>query len=169
MTKTCPQCNKEFSKPYNESMKNWLNRHIYCSRECYVGSMKGRDPFTGDTRNKIAWNKGKSLMHLRGENSASWKGGTYREERHTAMGRVEYKNWRDLVFRQDNFTCQMCDQRGGCLHADHIKSWIDYPQFRYVVSNGRTLCRACHYFVTFKKKMSVFSKWGLTRASAQEA
>jgi len=87
----------------------------------------------------------------------------------TAMGRVEYKNWRDLVFRQDNFTCQMCDQRGGCLHADHIKSWIDYPQFRYVVSNGRTLCRACHYFVTFKKKMSVFSKWGLTRASAQEA
>ncbi len=168
--KNCPTCKKDFPKPQNESKKNWENRHVFCSRVCYVKSMKGKTPISIIEWNKIgiAWNKGKELLHLRGENSASWKGGLG-SERHQAMGRNEYKSWRGLVFKKDNFTCQACDQYGGYMHADHIKSWSEYPELRYEVSNGRTLCRACHYFVTFKRKMSIMSKWGLTGASAQEA
>lgn len=30
MKKNCPQCNKEFSKPINESKKAWQFRHKFC-------------------------------------------------------------------------------------------------------------------------------------------
>jgi len=33
MKKICKRCGKTFSKPYNESKKNWA-KHIYCSRKC---------------------------------------------------------------------------------------------------------------------------------------
>ena len=34
LTKLCVVCGEEFIKPVNESLKNWLNRHKYCSRSC---------------------------------------------------------------------------------------------------------------------------------------
>jgi 5-methylcytosine-specific restriction endonuclease McrA len=41
-------------------------------------------------------------------------------------------------------TCQECGVRGGTLNANHILSWRDHPESRYDVTNGRTLCDACH-------------------------
>ena len=32
--KPCLQCGKTIKKPQNESLKNWLNRHKYCSKIC---------------------------------------------------------------------------------------------------------------------------------------
>ena len=43
-------------------------------------------------------------------------------ERYAQMKTVEYRLWRDAVFQRDNYTCQMCDQYGGYLEVDHIKS-----------------------------------------------
>ena len=56
----------------------------------------------------------------------------------------EYKQWRISVFIRDNFTCQNCQIRGVYLEAHHIKSWAHYPELRYDVENGVTLCRGCH-------------------------
>ena len=50
---------------------------------------------------------------------------------------------------------------GVSFHADHIRPWSEYPELRYTVDNGRTLCMACHYYVTFKKKMPEGMTWGL--------
>jgi hypothetical protein len=55
-----------------------------------------------------------------------------------------YRAWRTLVFERDNYTCQNCFQRGGYLHADHIKPFAFFPELRLNVSNGRTLCIPCH-------------------------
>lgn len=107
-------------------------------------------------------NKGNKYAYgIRGKAHHSWKGGLG-TERHRAMGQSEYKAWRDAVFFRDNFTCQLCDQYNGYLHADHIKTWAEYPTLRYEVSNGRTLCRACHYYITFKRNITTTSRWGLT-------
>lgn len=61
----------------------------------------------------------------------------------------KYKEWRIAIFERDNYTCQMCEHRGGDIEADHIKPWAYYPKLRYILSNGRTLCTKCHR-TTFK-------------------
>ena len=109
-------------------------------------------------KGKPAWNKGKpspwtskrnkETNHLkRGENAHHWKGGTYGTERHRDMGRQEYKQWRSDVFQRDNWTCQTCKTRGIYLEAHHIKSWAKFPELRYEVSNGITLCLPCHHLL----------------------
>lgn len=57
---------------------------------------------------------------------------------------VEYRLWREAVFARDNFTCQFCGKRGGNLQADHIKPFAWFPELRFAIDNGRTLCVPCH-------------------------
>ena len=88
----------------------------------------------------------------RGKNHYNWKGGKS-TERNLLMGRREYKRWRTEVFKRDNYTCQECGKRGVELNAHHIKSWAYFPEFRFDVRNGRTLCLACHEKTdTYKQK-----------------
>jgi len=80
---------------------------------------------------------------LLGENNPNWKGGLYSRPLNGCKGST-YRNWRKDVFKRDDFTCQMCEQVGGKLHAHHIKSWIKHPKLRFDVTNGLTLCEKCH-------------------------
>lgn len=61
----------------------------------------------------------------------------------------EYGLWRTAVFKRDNFTCVWCGARSGngkaiILNADHIKPFAFYPELRFAIDNGRTLCVSCH-------------------------
>lgn len=59
----------------------------------------------------------------------------------------EYKQWRAAVLKRDGYKCIIC-LRGKpavkILQADHIRSWSKYPELRYDVNNGRTLCLYHH-------------------------
>lgn len=68
------------------------------------------------------------------------------ERRISVEGRQcpEYKQWRRSVFERDGYRCQICGKRGGKLNAHHIKKYAYYPELRYTVSNGITLCYECH-------------------------
>lgn len=69
-----------------------------------------------------------------------------KERRQSLEGRrcSEYKLWRRAVFERDDFTCQTCGKRGVKLNAHHKKSYAWYPELRYDISNGITLCETCH-------------------------
>lgn len=56
----------------------------------------------------------------------------------------EYSEWRNFVFKRDNYTCQHCRKIGVKLNAHHIKPWALYPKLRFNVDNGITLCEDCH-------------------------
>ena len=78
-----------------------------------------------------------------GEKSPGWKGGV--SPINTRIrGSARYSKWRLGVFERDDFTCQLCGLRGVKLQADHIKPFAYFPELRFELSNGRTLCVNCH-------------------------
>lgn len=86
----------------------------------------------------------KKSIALSGEKNHNWKGGiTPLHER--IRKSAEYQIWRMQVLKRDSFTCQHCKKRGGKLHADHIKPFALYPEVRFTLENGRTLCISCHH------------------------
>lgn len=96
-----------------------------------------------------------------GSNNPNWKGGVYPINESIRRSKPYYL-WRDAVYARDNFTCQICGARSSKdnrvrLNADHIKPFALFPELRFELSNGRTLCVACHKNTeTFAGKMRKF-------------
>lgn len=95
-----------------------------------------------ETRLKISKNrKGKAL----GDKNPAWKGGIS-PTNHLIRNSPEYKDWRIAVFQRDRFTCINCGYRSKKkldIRADHIKPFSLYPELRFDINNGRTLCIPC--------------------------
>ena len=143
MKKTCPQCKEEFSKPYSESIKNWFNRHIYCSKKCYIDSMKGRDPFTDKTRNKIAWNKGKK--GLKGDKNPNWKGGEMTIICKKCRGRFKARQYRRSTVQ---FCSRLCktnnSNQGKTPESMRIRKSLAYKLWRTsVFERDNYVCVHC--------------------------
>lgn len=86
----------------------------------------------------------------RGESHYAYSDGKHQRDR-CDRRTTEYKAWRDAVYDRDKYTCQHCgDSSGGNLQAHHVKAFADYPELRFNVDNGVTLCRDCHERVHLK-------------------
>lgn len=75
----------------------------------------------------------------------NWQGGITTEN-HKIRDSKEYKEWRIKVFQRDRFTCIVCGYRSmkpRDIRADHIKPFSLFPDLRFELSNGRTLCIPC--------------------------
>jgi hypothetical protein len=78
-----------------------------------------------------------------GAEHPNWKGGITPTVWKIRNSR-DYRLWRTAVFERDNYTCVWCGKHGVYLEADHIKPFCDYPELRFAIDNGRTLCKECH-------------------------
>jgi 5-methylcytosine-specific restriction endonuclease McrA len=93
----------------------------------------------------------------KGVKSSLWKGGISPENkriRHT----IEFRLWREAVFARDNWTCQKCKTKKIYLHPHHILGFANYPELRFAIDNGITLCENCHK--NFHKKKVSYLKVG---------
>lgn len=55
------------------------------------------------------------------------------------------KQWRKEVKSRDGWVCRIADVNcDGRLEAHHILPWSKFPELRYKVNNGITLCRFHH-------------------------
>ena len=113
-----------------------------------VSKYRGRKDTPEMRLKKSLASKGKKkspehIAHMSGANAHNWKGGIYPE--HLKIRKSpEMKLWKMAVFARDNYTCVWCGQKSGKIEADHIKSFSEYPELRFAIDNGRTLCRECH-------------------------
>lgn len=118
--------------------------------------------------------------HLHGQGRCKWcafkgiKNGNWKDGLSSIAilirSMIKYKQWRNQIFKRDNYTCQNCKQHGGDLNAHHIKSFAEllseflkeYDQFSPIedketllrlatkwqpfwnIDNGQTLCEDCH-------------------------
>lgn len=96
--------------------------------------MSGRK-LSADTRKKIS-------IANSGSKSSFWRGGVTKENV-LIRSSAKYKQWRLSVFERDNFTCVTCGANG-YIEADHIKPFAYFPELRFDINNGRTLCKPCH-------------------------
>lgn len=97
-----------------------------------------------EVRAKISLSKkGKKRPEISGEKCYLWKGGINPINLKIRKS-LEMKMWREAVFTRDNWTCVLCLKVGGDLNADHIKQFAFYPELRFDIENGRTLCVPCH-------------------------
>lgn len=101
---------------------------------------------------------------MQGSKSYLYKNGSSDEES-LLRARCESQHWIKSVKERDNYTCQICKKdglRGGDCNAHHIKPWKLFPELRYELRNGITLCTACHTRLhkteEFKKKKELLSK-----------
>lgn len=148
-------CGREFTKK-KTSKQVYIKGH----HNKKAGFKKGYTP----------WNKGKNWTppnikdfvkageisrykkgQMSGDKHPNWRGGVtpvHIQIRNSDEG----KEWRKAVFERDDYTCVLCGQRGGNLIADHIKSFSKYPELRFNIDNGRTLCYKCNHKSTYELK-----------------
>ena len=111
--------------------------------------------------NKFCTNKCNSLFQrtLVGELGGNWRGGVdacNRKKRIAERARKGSRAWVKEVLERDAYVCQKCGFNGNRkrpfrLHAHHIKPFGKFPDLRFEVSNGVTLCGPCHVDVHRKK------------------
>lgn len=152
--------------PWNKGVAMWEGKE---HPRGMLGKKMQRGPVSDETRRKLSEShRGKKYPTIQGAGHWNWQGGVSDEnERIRRSG--EYKEWRRKVFERDGFQCQECGQQGGYLHADHIKPFAFHPELRFDISNGRTLCKQCHYETdTFGSKALVYARNYLSQTEGLE-
>src|SRR3990167_7133769 len=124
-----------------EGRKGFKHTDEYKNR-LSINCMGNKNPFYGKRHaleTKLKWSRDRT-----GERGKNWKGGITPINTRI-RGSREYKLWRKAVFERDNYLCIWGGKKhGNKLHADHIKPFSLYPELRFAIDNGRTLCVDCH-------------------------
>ena len=84
------------------------------------------------------------LRKRRGQDNPNYNPNLTDEERIRIRGHVSVL-WSQQVMERDNYTCQICgDSPSGKLNAHHLNGWNAFPEQRFDLDNGVTLCTDCH-------------------------
>lgn len=150
---------KKGSIPWNKGIHMWKDKE-------HPRGMKGRK-MSLETRRKMslaAKGKPKSPEHIKnaadahrgkkhisntGENHPLWIKDRTKLQRYSDDAKDRrssaYRNWREEVWLRDNFKCKIASPDcEGRIEAHHILGYREYPDLRYQIKNGITLCHFHH-------------------------
>lgn len=120
--KECNHCNKLGHIPWNKNKKGVMPTPW--------NKDKKWPEFTG--KNHPRWVKDRTMLQMYGDDN---------KDRRCSAAQA----WRREVIKRDCNKCKMdnldCKDR---LEVHHILGWKEYPELRYQVNNGITLCHAHH-------------------------
>ena len=150
--KKCLSCSLTFLVVFSRKDKD-----KFCSISC---GLKGNKHLLGKhwklkssrvgnigTTGKHWQNPKETIIKRSGENHYRWiKDRTLVVGRHTRNWHdPEYKQWHKSVLKRDRYRCRISDlECAGRLETHHILIWSKYPELRYQITNGITLCHAHH-------------------------
>lgn len=129
----------------------WLGKnHKEETKKRLSNIHKGKrlSPRTEFKKGNVPYNNGEKRPEVAKENHWNWQGGITAKLK-ALRQTLEYKQWRKAIFERDNYTCVFCGKKSKkaqpvYLQADHIKPFALYPELRFDLDNGRTLCNECH-------------------------
>jgi len=107
---------------------------------------------------KVGYWRNRKRPEITRENCHLWRGGKTKLVKQIRES-IEYKQWRNSIFKRDNWTCQLCGKSGEKLQVDHypksfnqilkenaiftLKEAINCKEL-WKTDSGRTLCLRCH-------------------------
>lgn len=122
----CFFCNKDFYK-----MPSRMTEKNFCSRKC-----------------QQVWTAQQAIQRIKNLSKDKQR---YLHRLKTIRESNLYKLWRDAVYKKDHYTCQICKKHFKQLIAHHIKNFKEFPELRFAIDNGITLCRKCHNRLHYSK------------------
>ena len=143
--KKCVVCFTEYYVR-NDRAKN----SKYCSHKCWAerGENKIESVCVSCGSNITAYRERKycsklcAAKDMVGEKAPKWIDGKSLQ-RDRARLSTELSEWRNAVYKRDNYTCQTCGDNT-TIHAHHIVEWAKDESKRFDLNNGITLCIICH-------------------------
>jgi hypothetical protein len=108
-------------------------------------SKSGKKPYqmTDVIKNKIS--KTQIERFKNPENHPRWNGGLLNRKREDKRNDPAYQKWVKEVKKRDKNICRFKNNDcSGYNIVHHILSWRDYPELRYELKNGITLCQYHH-------------------------
>lgn len=128
----CSVCGKSFDMEYAKGTERLKSKSgkIFCSRECYYKYNRGKNVYNYNP-DRALWKRIRTLS--------------------------EFIEWRNVVFKRDNYACRFCETTGQ-MNVHHIKHFADIIKEYDIktmddalncnalwdVNNGITLCVKCH-------------------------
>lgn len=159
LTKHCEVC---FSPLTNRAAGAIYIKRRFCSKVCqykgfvphnkgkriwyYAECLECKNPFvfSHSQKRKFCSEFCYAKSHT-GEKSYQWLTDRSKIKRQHERNNPENKQWRMKVWQRDGFKCKIADSNcEGRIEAHHILGWSEYPELRYQINNGITLCHAHH-------------------------
>lgn len=123
-------------------IKGEPNRYVQGHNSPYIASrIKGKAPWNKGMTGEQIWGSKENHPRYKSDRNALAKSGDAEKDRRSSA----YVLWRRAVWLRDKFTCKIANPDcAGRIEAHHILGYKDYPELRYQVNNGITLCHFHH-------------------------
>jgi hypothetical protein len=139
---------EETKRKISQALKGKMPRNIDVIRGWHKGkhlSEEHRNKISKAHKGIIPWDKGIKRPEMSGEKHWNWKGGLLERKKSNERNDSAYNCWVKEVKKRDKNQCIFKGQScSGYNIVHHILPWRDYPELRYEIKNGITLCQYHH-------------------------